>query len=95
MRKRADGRRAAVDDEALAADVGRERRGQEDDGVGDLLRRAWACERDPVELTVSLRAAATGVAIGPQATTFIRIPSALYSAATDLARLARPAFAAP
>ena len=40
-------------------------------------------------------ASATGVAIGPQATTFIRIPSLLYSAATDLARLARPAFAAP
>src|ERR1044071_5439184 len=38
---------------------------------------------------------ATGVAIGPQLRTFIRMPSRLYSAATDLARLARPAFAAP
>src|SRR5580765_6990142 len=40
-------------------------------------------------------ASATGVAIGPQATTFIRMPSRLYSAATDRARLVRPAFAAP
>jgi hypothetical protein len=40
-------------------------------------------------------ARATGVAIGPQVTTFMRMPSRLYSAATDLARLASPAFAAP
>src|SRR5438132_3837036 len=40
-------------------------------------------------------ARATGVAIGPQATTFMRMPWRPYSAATDRARLASAAFAAP
>jgi hypothetical protein len=43
-----DGRGAAVDCEALATDVRRERRGEEDDRICDLPRRPSAAHRYPV-----------------------------------------------
>ena len=46
---------AAVDGQHLAGDVGRLVGGKEDDGVGDLVRRAHALQRHGVEERLALR----------------------------------------
>lgn len=78
----------------LAGDVGGQGRSEEDRRVRDFARFTRTAHRNPLRCTC-LGDPSDGVAIGPHETRFMLMPSRLYSAATDLARLAKPALAAP